>query len=425
MVEKYNSAYRLILNLRSTIRAMEIFDIAVIGAGAAGMMSAAVAGQLGRRVVLLDHAPRLAEKIRISGGGRCNFTNLHVAPDNYLSANPHFCRSALARYTPRDFLELLGRYRVAWHEKHRGQLFCVHSSEAVIDVLTSECEAGNIKWRRPVQVAAVQRSVEGKFTLETSGGMVRTQALIIATGGLSIPKIGASDFAYRLAKQFGHKLIDMRPALVPLTFSAEDWAPFSMLAGVALETKISTGGKQGAEFIEDILLTHRGLSGPGILQISSYWRPGEAIHIDLLPRLNVAMELLQVKTGSKRQIGAILTEWMPARLVHTWLAAQRIDAAARLADVPDKALKLIGEALSGWTLVPSGTEGYRKAEVTKGGVDTRELSSATMMSMRVPGLFFIGEAVDVTGWLGGYNFQWAWASGVAAGRAAAAYVRSA
>ncbi|KAF1028637.1 MAG: hypothetical protein GAK40_00846 [Burkholderia plantarii] len=387
---------------------MEKFDIAVIGAGAAGMMSAAVAGQLGRRVVLIDHAPRLAEKIRISGGGRCNFTNLHAGPENYLSQNPRFCRSALARYTPRDFLALLKQHRITWHEKHKGQLFCDQFSEGIIDVLKAECDAGRIAWRRPLAVEAVRHTDGEGFTLDTGAGPIAARALVIATGGLSIPKIGATDFAFRLAKQFGHKLIDTRPALVPLTFAAADWAPFASLSGVSLEVRVATGGKKdGGEFVEDLLLTHRGLSGPGILQISSYWRPGEPIRIDLLPREDATAALLEAKSGSKRQIGALLSDWVLSRLAHAWLEAQRVAPDARLADLPDRTLRQVGEALSRWTLVPDGTEGYRKAEVTKGGVDTRELSSSTMMSARAPGLYFVGESVDVTGWLGGYNFQWA------------------
>jgi predicted Rossmann fold flavoprotein len=406
------------------MRAMESFDIAVIGAGAAGMMCAAVAGQGGRRVALIDHAPRLAEKIRISGGGRCNFTNLQAGPANYLSANPHFCRSALARYTPRDFLALLKAHRISWHEKHRGQLFCDHSSESVIDMLKAECDAGRVAWRRPVSVQAVRREEADGFALDTNSGPIRARALIVATGGLSIPKIGATDFAYRLAKQFGHKLVDTRPALVPLTFSAEEWAPFSALSGVSLEVEVAAGPKKaGGTFIEDLLFTHRGLSGPGVLQISSYWPPGEPIRINLLPNRDVVSDLLEAKSGTKRQVGNLLAEWMPARLAHVWLQTRGVAADARLADLPDKTLRQLGEAFSNWTLTPNGTEGYRKAEVTKGGVDTRELSSSTMMSERVPGLYFIGEAVDVTGWLGGYNFQWAWASGVAAGQAAVEYTR--
>ena len=405
------------------MRAMESFDIAVIGAGAAGMMCAAVAGQLGRRVVLIDHAPRLAEKIRISGGGRCNFTNLYAGPGNYLSTNPHFCRSALARYTPRDFMALLKRHRVTWHEKHKGQLFCDQSSEAVIDVLKHECDAGNVAWRRPLAVEQVRHDAATGFALDTHTGPIHARAVVVATGGLSIPKIGATDFAYRLAKQFGHKLIDTRPALVPLTFAADDWAPFSALSGVSLEVQLATGSKKtGGEFVEDLLLTHRGLSGPGVLQISSYWQPGEPIHVNLLPDRDAATALLEAKSGTKRQIANLLAEWVPTRLAHVWLETHAIPAEARVADLPDRTLRQIGETLSRWTLTPNGTEGYRKAEVTRGGIDTRELSSSTMMSARTPGLYFIGEAVDVTGWLGGYNFQWAWASGVAAGQAAAKQV---
>lgn len=408
------------------MRTMESFDIAVIGAGAAGMMCAAVAGQRGRRVVLIDHAPRLAEKIRISGGGRCNFTNLQAGPGNYLSANPHFCRSSLARYTPRDFLALLKAHRVTWHEKHRGQLFCDHSSESIIDVLKAECDAGAVAWRRPVAVDAVRRVEADGFALDTNAGLIGARALVVATGGLSIPKIGATDFAYRIAKQFGHKLVDTRPALVPLTFSTDEWAPFAALSGVALEVELAAGPKKAdGIFVEDLLFTHRGLSGPGVLQISSYWRPGEPIRVNLLPNRDAAADLLDAKAGTKRQIANLLAEWVPARLAHAWLETRGVAADARVADLPDKMLRRIGEAFSHWTLVPNGTEGYRKAEVTKGGIDTRELSSATMMSERVPGLYFIGEAVDVTGWLGGYNFQWAWASGVAAGQAAAEHARSA
>jgi hypothetical protein len=408
------------------MRAMESFDIAVIGAGAAGMMCAAVAGQRGARVVLIDHAARVAEKIRISGGGRCNFTNLQAGPANYLSANPHFCRSALARYTPRDFLSLLKAHRVTWHEKHRGQLFCDHSSEQVIDMLKAECETGRVAWRHPVAVQAVHRREDGRFVLDTNAGEIAARAFVVATGGLSIPKIGATDFAYRVAKQFGHKLIDMRPALVPLTFSSDDWSAFSTLAGVSLEVEVKAGPKRAqGSFVEDLLFTHRGLSGPAILQISSYWPSGDPIEIDLLPSRDAAAELLEAKSsGTKRQIGNLLAQWMPSRLADAWLEAHGVAGEARLADLPDKTLRRLGEAFSRWTLTPSGTEGYRKAEVTKGGVDTKDLSSTTMMSARVPGLYFIGEAVDVTGWLGGYNFQWAWASGVAAGEAAFEFARS-
>jgi predicted Rossmann fold flavoprotein len=403
---------------------METYDIAVIGAGAAGMMCAAVAAQNGRRVVLIDHAERLAEKIRISGGGRCNFTNINAGPANFLSANPHFCRSALARYTPQDFLALLKRHRVAWHEKHKGQLFCDDSSESIIELLKSECDVGGVTWRRPVTVDAVRHDGT-RFFLDSTAGTISSAALVVATGGLSIPKIGATDFAYRLAKQFGHKLIDTRPALVPLTFAPVDWEPFAALSGLSVPVELSAGAGHGrGEFAEDLLLTHRGLSGPGVLQISSYWNPSEPICIDLLPGVDATSELVAAKRETRKQVGTFLAERVPARLAQTWLDVQRVPADARLADLPDKTLRQIGESLSRWTLTPNGTEGYRKAEVTRGGVDTRELSSTTMMSSRVAGLYFIGEAVDVTGWLGGYNFQWAWASGVAAGNAAAELART-
>ena len=406
------------------MRAMETYDIAVIGAGAAGMMCASVAAQNGRRVVLIDHAERLAEKIRISGGGRCNFTNINAGPANFLSANPHFCRSALARYTPQDFLALLKRYRVDWHEKHKGQLFCDDSSESIIQLLKSECDAGGVTWRRPVIVDTIRHD-GARFFLDSNAGTISSAALVVATGGLSIPKIGATDFAYRLAKQFGHKLIDTRPALVPLTFAPADWEPFAALSGLSVPVELSAGAGRGrGEFSEDLLLTHRGLSGPGVLQISSYWNPSEPICIDLLPGVDATSELIAAKRETRKQVGTFLAERVPARLAQAWLDVQRVPTDARLADLPDKTLRQIGESLSRWTLTPNGTEGYRKAEVTRGGVDTRELSSTTMMSSRVAGLYFIGEAVDVTGWLGGYNFQWAWASGVAAGKAAAEQVRA-
>ncbi|KMY85285.1 NAD(FAD)-utilizing dehydrogenase [Candidatus Paraburkholderia calva] len=388
------------------MRAMEYFDIAVIGAGAAGMMCTSVATQSVRRVVLIDHAERPAEKIRIPGGGRCNFTNINAQPANFLSANPYFCRSALARYTPRDFLALLKSYRVKWHEKHKGQLFCDDSSETIIDVLKSECDAGGVTWRRPVAVHEI-RHADARFSLDTGAGTIDAKALVIATGGLSIPKTVATDLGYRVAKQFGHRLVDTRPALVPLTFTSADWTPFAVLSGLSLPVRISTGqGKTRGEFDEDLLLTHRGVSGPGVLQISSYWNMSEPIRIDLLP--DATELLIDAKAGSKKQIGTVLAEHVPTRLAHAWLEAQHVSVDARLADLPDRTLKVLGASLSGWTLTPSGTEGYRKAEVTRGGVYTRELSFGTVMSECVAGLYFVGEAVDVTGWLGGYNFQWAW-----------------
>ncbi|HEX7636399.1 MAG TPA: NAD(P)/FAD-dependent oxidoreductase [Noviherbaspirillum sp.] len=391
------------------------FDVAVIGAGAAGMMCAAVAGQRGRKVVLLDHAPKLAEKIRISGGGRCNFTNLHAGPQNYLSNNPHFCKSALSRYTPQDFLSLVKRYRIAYHEKHKGQLFCDQSSEQIIDMLRTECERGHVAWRMPCRIDAIGKDGE-RFRLDTSAGAIIADSIVIATGGLSIPKIGATDFAYRVAKQFGLKLVEPRPGLVPLTFGDNTWQPFIPLAGIALEVDIETGEKKSRmHFREDLLFTHRGLSGPAVLQISSFWQPGAALTLNLVPEADVAEILIGGKNTLKKNLGNLLAQWLPSRLAEGWLLANGFKPDARIADMPDKQLRKLGESLNRWVIAPNGSEGYRKAEVTCGGVDTRELSQQTMMAAKIPGLHFIGEAVDMTGWLGGYNFQWAWASGQAAG----------
>ena len=391
------------------------YDVAVIGAGAAGMMCAAVAGQRGKRVVLIDHAAKLAEKIRISGGGRCNFTNLYATPQNFLSQNPHFCKSALSRYTSQDFLALVKRYRIAYHEKHKGQLFCDRSAEDIIDMLKAECNAGNVAWRMPCKVDAIGKSGEA-FRLDTDAGEILTDNVVIATGGLSIPKIGATDFGFRIAKQFGLKLIESRPALVPLTFDDAAWQPFVSLAGIALEVEVETGAKKTrGHFREDLLFTHRGLSGPAILQISSYWQPGTALTLNLLPEIDVAEALIQEKGAIKKNLGNHIAQWLPSRLAEGLLIANGFKPEARVPDMQDKQLRRLGESLNRWAIIPNGSEGYRKAEVTLGGVDTRELSQQSMMATQVPGLHFIGEAVDVTGWLGGYNFQWAWASGVAAG----------
>ncbi|MBR7776913.1 NAD(P)/FAD-dependent oxidoreductase [Undibacterium rugosum] len=393
-------------------------DVVVIGAGAAGMMCAATAAKRGKRVVLIDHASKLAEKIRISGGGRCNFTNLQAGPANFLSDNPHFCKSALSRYTPQDFLALLQRYRVAWHEKHKGQLFCDNSAEDIIHVLKSECDAAKVQWCMPGTVGSVERRPEQGFLIRSSQGELVTESVVIATGGLSIPKIGATDFAHQIARQFQLKMVEPRPALVPLTFDAQSWAPFIPLAGISLEVDIATGDKkQKMQFREDLLFTHRGLSGPAVLQISSFWQPGAAIRINLLPEVDLAEELLAGKNNSKKNLANYLAQYLPARLADGLLQAHGFDGAAKLAEMQDKRLRLLGEKLNRWELIPSGSEGYKKAEVTRGGVDTRELSQQTMMVTKVPGLYFIGEAMDVTGWLGGYNFQWAWASGFAAGSA--------
>jgi predicted Rossmann fold flavoprotein len=397
------------------------YDVAVIGAGAAGMMCAFVAAQRGKRVVLVDHAAKLAEKIRISGGGRCNFTNINAGPQNYLSENPHFCRSALSRYTAQDFLALVKKHRIGYHEKHRGQLFCDDSAEQIIRMLKDECDAGGVHWRMPCKVSSVEKG-PGAFRIATDGEAILASNVVVASGGLSIPKIGATDLGYRIAKQFDLNIIETRPGLVPLTFDGPSWQPFVPLAGIALEVDVETGSGKGrnarrGHFREDLLFTHRGLSGPAILQISSYWQPGTPIVLNLLPEVDVAEELISSKTTLKKQLGNILSQWLPARLAEGLLIANGLAPDARLADMADAKLRKLGDAINRWAIVPTGSEGYKKAEVTLGGVDTRELSQQSMMANKVPGLYFIGESVDVTGWLGGYNFQWAWASGVAAGNA--------
>jgi predicted Rossmann fold flavoprotein len=395
------------------------FDAIVVGAGAAGLHCAAVAGQRGLKVLLIDHAEKVAEKIRISGGGRCNFTNRDAGPANFVSANPRFCRSALARYTPADFIALVQRHRIAWHEKHKGQLFCDDSSEQVIAMLLRECEAGGVVRWQPCGVQAVRRGDAG-FELDTDRGVVRAPQLVIATGGLSIPKIGATDFGYRVARQFGHAIVETRPALVPLTFDPVSWAPFAALSGLSLEASIETGdGKARTVFLEDLLFTHRGLSGPAVLQISSFWRPGTPIRLDLTPGRDLGAELLQAKQDSRRKLANELAELIPKRLAEAWLAPTPELAERTLPEQRDRDLAQLAARLQRWELKPQATEGYRKAEVTAGGLDTRELSSQTMESRLVPGLHFIGEVVDVTGWLGGYNFQWAWASAFACATALA------
>ena len=392
---------------------MQHFDAVIIGAGAAGLHCAAIAGQRGARVLLIDHFERVAEKIRISGGGRCNFTNRDTTPAQFISANPAFCRSALARYTPADFIALLQRHRIAFHEKHKGQLFCDESSEDIIRMLLRECEAGAVVRWQPCAVQEVAHGASG-FELRTDRGPVRTARFVVATGGLSIPKIGASDFGHRLARQFGHTIVETRPALVPLTFEAQAWKPLVPLAGLSLEAVVATGsGKTRGEFAEDLLFTHRGLSGPAILQISSYWRPGTPLDLDLVPRHDLQDALNSAKQTSRRKLSNELAEWLPRRLADAWLASHPDIPDRTMPEMRDRDLGTLAASLKQWKLVPSGTEGYRKAEVTAGGVDTRELSSTTLESRRIPGLHFIGEVVDVTGWLGGYNFQWAWASAAA------------
>jgi predicted Rossmann fold flavoprotein len=395
------------------------WDAIVIGAGAAGMMCAAVAGQRSARVLLIDHAERLAEKIRISGGGRCNFTNVNAGPANFISGNPAFCRSALARYAAADFIALVKRHRIGFHEKHKGQLFCDESSEQIIEMLVAECDAGHVRWMRPASVARVGRSGD-TFEVATADGVQAARRVVVATGGLSIPKIGATDFGYRIARQFGLRVVEPRPALVPLTFDAREWTRFVPLAGVSLEVNARCGG---ARFDEDLLFTHRGLSGPAILQVSTFWRPGEPIEINLAPRFagdELADELVGLKRSSRQTLANALAALLPRRLADGWLQSQQVDGDQRMADTADRTLRSLAQSMQRWRLTPSGSEGYRKAEVTRGGVDTDELSQATLEAKQIPGLHFIGEVVDVTGWLGGYNFQWAWSSGYAAGLAISA-----
>lgn len=385
------------------------FDVIVIGAGAAGMMCAATAGQRGRRVLLLDHATKLAEKIRISGGGRSNFTNVYARHDCYVSENPNFCRSALAQYTPQHFIALMERHGIAYHEKKLGQLFCDDSSQQLIDMLDAECRAAGVDRRMGVTVHKVGRNET--FQLETSAGSFSCESLVIATGGLSIPQIGATAFGYQIAEQFGLPVTKLDPALVPLTFHVEDAARFAPLAGVSLDTEVRIGK---VRFRENVLFTHKGLSGPAILQISSYWQPGQEIVIDLLPDLD-ADAWLEERAGSEQLLANAMGElgW-PKRFAEAWLDGQ--GANVRGKDLAPKKRRQLAETLHNWRVLPNGTQGYKKAEVTRGGVSTRALSSKTMMANDVPGLFFIGEVVDITGWLGGYNFQWAWSSGFVAGK---------
>jgi predicted Rossmann fold flavoprotein len=401
---------------------MQQFDVVVVGAGAAGLFCAGVAGQRGLKVLLIDHAAKVAEKIRISGGGRCNFTNRDIdvrqPHKHFISENPNFCRSALSRYTPADFIALLQRDGIAFHEKHKGQLFCDRSADDIIQLLLRECDKGRVTRWQPCGVQAVRHGAAG-YELDTERGVVQSRALVIATGGLSIPKIGATDFGYRIARQFGLKIVETRPALVPLTFDGAAWTPYASLSGLALPVLIETGSKkERMAFLEDLLFTHRGLSGPGVLQISSYWQAGTPIRINLAPEQDLAARLSEAKQRSRKLIVNELAALLPTRLAEAW-AGQDPAWQRPVNEAGDKALAALADKLSRWELVPTGTEGYAKAEVTAGGVDTRELSSQTLEAQKQPGLYFIGEVVDVTGWLGGYNFQWSWASGHAAGMAVA------
>ena len=388
---------------------MTEYDVIILGAGAAGLMCAISAGRRGRRVLVLDHAAEVGAKILISGGGRCNFTNIGTVPERFRSDNPHFCRSALGRFTPRDFVAMVERHGIAYHEKTLGQLFCDGSARAIVAMLLAECDAAGVMVRAGHRVTDLGRT--DRFRVETDHGDFHASSLVLATGGLSIPKLGATGFAHEAARRFGLRLAEVRPGLVPLTFSGELLELMRPLAGVSLECK---AGVDRQRFREAMLFTHRGLSGPAILQISSYWREGP-ITLDLMPGVNAAGFLLERKRSRpKAELRTVLAEVLPQRLAHA-LAGE---ASSRMADLTDRALQELGGRLSGWKVTPSGTEGFGRAEVTCGGVDTRDLSSRTMQANSVPGLFIVGEAVDVTGWLGGYNFQWAWASGWCAGEVA-------
>lgn len=399
-------------------------DVAIIGAGAAGMMCAIEAGKRGRNVLLIDHAIKLAEKIRISGGGRCNFTNRHTTAENFLSNNPHFCRSALARFMPQDFIALIEKHGIRYHEKKYGQLFCDDSSQQIINMLRCECADEGVNWQMPSQIKQVKytpsiaeaTSEAGRrFILTTERNIVTSDSLVIATGGLSIPQIGASALGYQIANQFGIQVTTLRPGLVGLTFAAENFHAFKDISGVSLDAEVSCGG---ATFRENILFTHRGLSGPAILQISSYWQPEEALHINLLPQQD-AQKILFAHRQSGVELFTVMTRYLPKRFVQIWCAVILSHLGLAIKPVNqyrEAELRQIASALHDWRITPSGTVGYKKAEVTLGGIDTRELSSRTMESKRVPGLYFIGEVVDVTGQLGGFNFQWAWSSGYAAGQ---------
>jgi len=398
------------------------YDVIVLGAGAAGMMCAFEAGRRGRRVLLLDHGERVGRKILISGGGRCNFTNIHTRAENFLSANPHFAKSALARFTPADMIALVEKHGIRYHEKTLGQLFCDDSAQRIVTLLERECGEAGVETRCGVKVIAVRQesaaAVASKFLVETSAGDFACESVVVATGGLSIPKMGATSFGYELAQQFGHTLIEPRAALVPLVFAPEDRERWCDLSGVSFEVvaRAETTGKTrrkiAPEFREKLLITHRGVSGPAVLQISSYWKPGEQVYFDLAPGREVLASLLEKNARrDAANLVAALRAILPSRMAERWVAAQLTP------DWTNAGIARMEASLHAWTLTPAGTEGFAKAEVTAGGIDTAELDARTMESRRVPGLYFIGEVVDVTGWLGGYNFQWAWASAVSAGQA--------
>ena len=409
-----------------TVKSSTHSDVIIIGAGAAGMMCAARAAAAGLSVQLLDHAEKLGEKIRISGGGRCNFTNIGATWENYVSQNPRFARYALTHYKPGDFIDLIERYQVPWHEKHKGQLFCDDSAQDIIDLLKNECDQAGVRWRMPCKVIKVERLVANDeaqvviYRVETSVGVLTANKLVVATGGMAIPVLGATDFGLHLAKQFGLKIIEPRPALVPLVFTTEQWQKYSQLSGLSLEVEITNvQGKKGQRFIEDVLFTHRGLSGPAILQISSYWDGQSPIYLNLNHQANNEAWLLEEKRSSKQQLATVLSSIWPKRLAQLWPVQEGFESEVKIAEISDKRLRELADTIAHWSITPSGTAGYKKAEAMRGGVDTKALNQKTMEAKEVPGLYFIGEVVDMTGWLGGYNFQWAWSSAVVCAEAMA------
>ncbi|WP_347331921.1 NAD(P)/FAD-dependent oxidoreductase [Marinimicrobium locisalis] len=397
---------------------MTEYDVVIIGGGAAGLMCAATAGQRGRRVAVLDHANKVGKKILMSGGGRCNFTNYDVSPDNFISRNPHFCISALRRYTPYDFLELVHQYDLQYHEKTLGQLFCDHKSKDILNILLAECDKAGAQIRTGCSVEAIEplEPTPG-FKLTTREGLIQCQSLVIATGGLSIPTMGATGFGYEVAKQFGLPVTRTDAALVPFTLGSRWLEIAQSLSGLSLRVTAECGGQR---FAEALLFTHRGLSGPAILQISNYWKPGDTVTIDLLPGESLEQRIEQWRRdGQKTSLKNRLARLLPKRFVETWLSLPMFPASIHhkpLAELSRKEINALCEGFHQWQLIPPGTEGYRTAEVTRGGIDTDAVSSKTFEAKTVPGLYFIGEVLDVTGWLGGYNFQWAWASGYCAGQ---------
>ncbi|MDJ0921656.1 MAG: NAD(P)/FAD-dependent oxidoreductase [Henriciella sp.] len=394
---------------------MKTVDALILGAGAAGLFCGARAAARGRSVLVLDHARKPAEKVRISGGGRCNFTNMETEPKAFISANPHFAKSALARYTPWDFCDLMAAHGLTWHEKTLGQLFCDQRSGAVIQMLLDELSHARGELALEVEIGEIVFA-NGRFIVQSTFGPVSAAHLIVATGGLSIPKMGATGLAYQIARQFGHDIVPTRPALVPLTFTGAAHDAFSALSGVSVQ--VEARAQAGPSFVENMLFTHRGLSGPAVLQISSYWREGERISVDLAPGRDVRTALSEARDSAARQtLESFLSGELPARLAPHICAEVDLPATIRLAELSKVNIEILAQTLKAWRLTPAGTEGWRTAEVTAGGVDTNALSSRTMESRKRPGLFFIGECVDVTGWLGGYNFQWAWASAAAAAEA--------